>query len=374
MIPEKIKGSHLVISQDVVFDKYFLSGLNGSVLEFKGSELLRNVPMGGRTPKITETTGNISKLVGPKLTFESSPVSKREPSPLSDSESDDDSDKDSLNSSSSEKPLGTSILDGKRRSTRLRTCNIAMEAMLDAEIANATHKFAFSMFVLQASADKDNIKIIPYLPEPKNLRQILQNPPPIQDVWLKSAKKEVKFIIENETFRKGEEMQVADEAISAIFVIKAKITSKGYLDKLKAHLVARGDLQLNKDHDVWAPCVFARTFKTFVCFAVRACKIVKQLDFIGAFCQGLMKNKRLFITLPKEYKPYFQESAEYFDGPLLLSKSIYDDLRDWLINKDIQQKDKCPDEFKMQFTHTKSLLWKRIKSWTPSNERHSCSK
>jgi hypothetical protein len=359
-VPEKIKGSHLVISQDVVFDQYFLSGLNGSVSEFKGSELLRNVPMGGRTPKITETTGDVSNLIGPKSIFDLSPSSKREPSPLSDSESDDDSDNDSLHSSSSEKPLGTSILDGKRRSTRIRKRNIAMEAILDAEIANATHEFAFSMFALQAAADKDNIDITPYLPEPKNLRQILQNPPPIQDAWLKSTKKEVKFIIENETFRKGEEMQEGDEAIPAIFVYKAKITSKGYLDKLKARLVARGDLQINKDHDVWAPCVFARTFKTFVCFAVRARKIVKQLDFIGAFCQGLMKNKRLFITLPKEYKQYFPEFAEYFDGPLLLSKSIYgistahkvfaDDLRDWLINEDNQQKDKCPDEFKMQFT------------------------
>ncbi len=106
----------------------------------------------------------------------------------------------------------------------------------------------------------------------------------------------MKFIIENETFRKGEEMQEGDEAIPAIFVYKAKITSKGYLDKLKARLVAHGDLQINKDHDVWAPCVFARTFKTFVCFAVRARKIVKQLDFIGAFCQSIMKD-RLFIQL-----------------------------------------------------------------------------
>ena len=33
-----------------------------------------------------------------------------------------------------------------------------------------------------------------------------------------------------------------------------------------------------------------------------------------------------------------------------LHKVFADDLHDWLINKDNQQKDKCPDEFKMQFT------------------------
>jgi hypothetical protein len=36
-VPEKIKGSHLVISQDAVFDQYLLSRINGSVLEFIGS-------------------------------------------------------------------------------------------------------------------------------------------------------------------------------------------------------------------------------------------------------------------------------------------------------------------------------------------------
>jgi hypothetical protein len=49
------------------------------------------------------------------------------------------------------------------------------------------------------------------------------------------------------------------------FVFKAKVASKGCLDKLKAHCVACGDLQEKSNpDDMWAPCVFACTFKVFV--------------------------------------------------------------------------------------------------------------
>jgi hypothetical protein len=89
--------------------------------------------------------------------------------------------------------------------------------------------------------------------------------------------------------------------------------------------------------------VFGRTFKMFVCMAVRFLRIIKQLDFIGAFCQGKMQ-KRLFLQLPKEYAGQFPQYKEYFEEPMLLNKSIYgtdfahkvfsDDLCEWLLNND----------------------------------------
>ena len=142
-----------------------------------------------------------------------------------------------------------------------------------------------------------------------------------------------------------------DEVIPAMFIFKAKITNKGYLDKLKARLVARGDLQTKHiDDDVWALCIFARTFKTFLCFAVKHNRAVHQLDFVGAFCQGFMK-QRMFLQLPIEYKKFFPQYKQYFEKPLLLAKSIYginvahkvfaDDLHDWLVNKEDQQSKLC---------------------------------
>ena len=127
-------------------------------------------------------------------------------------------------------------------------------------------------------------------------------------------------------------------------VYKAKITSKGYLDKLKARCVARGDLQQKSTpEETWAPCVFSRTFKMFTCMAVKYNRIIKQLDFIGAFCQGTMQ-KRLFLRLPKEYVAHFPQYQEYFEEPILLAKSIYgtdfahkvfsDDLTEWLLDNE----------------------------------------
>ena len=104
-----------------------------------------------------------------------------------------------------------------------------------------------------------------------------------------------------------------------MLIFKAKVTSRGFLDKLKARLVARGDLQhKSTDADyLWSPCVFARTFKMFVTRAVILRKAIKQLDFIGAFCQGIMK-KKLFLQLPKEYAEIVPEYKKYFESPQLL--------------------------------------------------------
>ena len=130
-------------------------------------------------------------------------------------------------------------------------------------------------------------------------------PPSIRDDWIKAIKKEVKFIIENETFRRGEKPMPGDEIIPSIIIFKAKITSKGFLDKLKARLVARGDFQSpSAPEDTWAPCVFGRTFKIFVTRAVHANRAIKQMDFVGAYCQGTMKF-RLFLRFPAEYKSLF---------------------------------------------------------------------
>ena len=131
-------------------------------------------------------------------------------------------------------------------------------------------------------------------------------------------------MVENQTFDKDDKPNPGDEIIPAIFVFKAKVTSRGFLDKLKARCVARGDSQQkSSDPDsVWSPCVFARTFKLFVAQAVKKKRAIKQLDFVGAFCQAKMQS-RLFLQLPKEYSEVIPEYEEYFKEPKLIKKSIY---------------------------------------------------
>ena len=205
----------------------------------------------------------------------------------------------------------------------------------------ALEKASQIYFKICNSATVEDVPIALYLTEPKNLRQIKQLALEIRNSWIKAIIKELKFIIDNNTFRRGEEAMEGDEVVPSIIVFKAKITSRGFLDKLKARCVARGDLQhTSDDPDVlWYPCVFAWTFKLFVAEAVRHNRPINQLDFIGAFCQALVK-ERLFLQFPQEYAELVPEYAEYFQKPQLLAKSIYglniaakawnEDLTEWL--------------------------------------------
>ena len=107
-----------------------------------------------------------------------------------------------------------------------------------------------------------------------------------------------------------------------MIVFKAKVASKGFLDKLKCRIVARGDLMDRGEEDTWSACVSGKTVKCFLVDAAHHKRKAKQLDFIGTFLQALARG-RLWIQLPKEYAKYLPELAHYFDSPQLLNKTIY---------------------------------------------------
>ena len=83
----------------------------------------------------------------------------------------------------------------------------------------------------------------------------------------------------------------------------------------------------------------------FVAEAVKFCRPINQLDFIGAFCQGLVKD-RIFLQLPQEYAYLLPEYKEYFDSSQLLVRSIYglnvaakvwnQDLTEWLTTNKVK--------------------------------------
>jgi hypothetical protein len=371
-VPEKIGGTHLIVSSDVSFDQYFLSCPQGVEQEFANSQTVRNVgKSGGRHGQITEATGDITNITDPTTshwgtsevnTFDSEHQLNNnkfaDPNNQFDilntqlpdddsSESEPDSDLDGPVVSSDDL-AGSTTIDGVRRSQRLvnsydkKAHGLMLLAREKLALQELETEHIFS--TLLDIANQDGVDISPYLPEPKNYRQVMQCQSEVQKAWLKAVYKEMKFLIENGTFKRGEKPNPGDEIIPAIVVFKAKITSKGYLDKLKARCVARGDLQQKSaPEETWAPYVFSRTFKMFICMAVRHLRIIKQLDFIGAFCQGNMQ-KRLFLQLPKEYVPHFSQFKTYFDSPMLLEKSIYgtnfahkvfsDDLTEWLLKND----------------------------------------
>ena len=128
----------------------------------------------------------------------------------------------------------------------------------------------------------------------------------IKKPWLNATQKEIKNLINNQTFL-VEEPEKDEPVTPCMDVYKAKIQSNGSLDKLKLRIVVRGYLQNNKlVGDTWSPTASMRTLKYFLADAVKHKAIVKQLYFIGPFLQAKVKN-RVFLNLDSRYVDYFPE-------------------------------------------------------------------
>ena len=338
---------------DVIFDQHFLSNISGSELPFAQAQFEIDIgKVGGPSRSCHGSTGDLTNLSEHDMSHwgEEEPHDTHCPivPHVSDPAMDKEQPSDSPNPS-----LGLELVDGIRRSARVRRLENALAcaddfAVMTADQIEQTFEELEEIFSTLETAAKDlDLPLDPYLPEPRSLADIRRLPLDLQQDWLAASKKELKFVIENETLDGGEEpVRPGDEVIPCMLIYKAKVTSRGFLDKLKARCVARGDLQVksNDPEHLWSPCVFARTFKVFVAEAVMKNKPIKQLDFIGAFCQAYLKS-RLFLQLPKEYMFLLPEYAKYFEGPRLLKKSLYgmdlaakvwnQDLTEWLLTNSI---------------------------------------
>ena len=161
-----------------------------------------------------------------------------------------------------------------------------------------------------------------FIIEPRNFSEIKKLSDNINKPWLKETLKEMKNIINNQTFIIEDKNEV-EPSTPCMDVYKAKIQYDGSLDKLKLRIVVRGDLH-NKEMvgDTWSPTASMRTLKYFLADAAKHKARFSQLDFIGAFLQAKVKN-RVFVKLDIRYTDYFPEYAKYFGRALRLLKSMY---------------------------------------------------
>ena len=122
----------------------------------------------------------------------------------------------------------------------------------------------------------------------------------INKFWLKETQKEIKSLINNNTFLVPDP-EKGEPVTPCMDVYKSKINSDGSLDKLKLRIVVRVDLQ-NKElvGDTWSPTASIRTLKHFLADATKNKAILHQLYFIGAFLQTKFKN-RVFVNLYSRY-------------------------------------------------------------------------
>ena len=106
----------------------------------------------------------------------------------------------------------------------------------------------------------------------------------IRKPWLKATQKEIKNLINNQTFI-IEDPKDGEPVTPCMDVYKAKIQSDGSMDKLKLRIVVRGDLQ-NKEMvgDTWSPTASMRTLKYFLADAAKHKSIVHTYILLQHFC------------------------------------------------------------------------------------------
>ena len=116
--------------------------------------------------------------------------------------------------------------------------------------------------------------------------------------------KEIKDLINNHTFI-AQDTQKGEPMTPFVDVYTAKIQSDESLEKINFRIVVRGYLK-NKElvGDTWSQTASMRTIKCVLEDAVKHNSRVYQLDFIGSFFQGGIKN-RVFVMFNSRYAEYF---------------------------------------------------------------------
>jgi hypothetical protein len=178
-------------------------------------------------------------------------------------------------------------------------------------------------------------------PSPTHWKHVLSLPEHLQLHWIASLRKEILVLLRMETFDKDFEMALEDLIIAVTAKFRCKLTSTGAIDKLKARICLRGDMQEKGHWDTWCPIAGFRALRIFLAIAARQKCRIFQLDFVGAFLQSFAVD-RTVTMLPKEWAVLFPDLAEWFGIPLLCRKSLYggqycnkswdDHLSSWLAN------------------------------------------
>ena len=228
-----------------------------------------------------------------------------------------------------------------------------------------------------------------YLPEPQSLKAVLKLDDDVRSAWLHAICIKIKNLVDHDTFILNEQLHKHKQTIPVKLVLKAKQTASGKLEKLKARLVARGDMQKRRmkktkaefqqredianseqppenSHihlieipqpfeDTWSPCASSRVVKLLLSTTCSYNRTLKGGDFlIGAYLQA-KDIGRHFVKLPIEYAYHFPKYAKYFGVPMLLNKGIYGlvysckywniEFSEWLYSQNFKQSQSEPSYF-----------------------------
>ena len=139
------------------------------------------------------------------------------------------------------------------------------------------------------------INLSDFIPKPRSLSQVLKLSPIIRDKWGHSIQNELLGLFDNDTFDTNEKALPANEVFPVKCAFKAKLNSYGGLDKLKARVCVRGNMQIIDTMNNWSPTASVHLLKCFLADAIYHKSPIYQLDFIQAFIQSPTKQRNFII-------------------------------------------------------------------------------
>jgi hypothetical protein len=156
-----------------------------------------------------------------------------------------------------------------------------------------------------------------FLPAPDNWKQVLKLPPNTKKLCITSFLKEV--------VRKGTvvcENSIDDDIIPVTAKYRVKLISVGLVDKLKTRITLRGDLIWENilTSNTWCPIAGLRALKIFLAFAAEYKQRINQLDYVDAFLQAGMIERRftMFPSCWKELLKDYPDLHQWLGVPLRL--------------------------------------------------------
>ncbi|CAI5482024.1 unnamed protein product [Closterium sp. Yama58-4] len=135
--------------------------------------------------------------------------------------------------------------------------------------------------------------------EPATLKKALESSD--AEEWKKAMESELKSIEENDTFELVE-LPEGRTAITSKWLFKIKSDADGKIERYKSRMVAKGyQKKENVDYkELFAPMVKPTTLRTLLAGAAIKGWVVKQLDIVTAFLNGILEEE-IFMAQPEGF-------------------------------------------------------------------------
>jgi hypothetical protein len=136
-------------------------------------------------------------------------------------------------------------------------------------------------------------------PEPRSWKELQRHT--FKAEFTEATKKEWDNLCAMRTVQTIKRSEAKSKPLPLTWVFKYKFDKHGFLNKFRARICVRGDLQPPSEKDTYAATLAAKSFRILMALAARWDLQLKQLDAVNAFPNSLL-DEEVYIELPDGFK------------------------------------------------------------------------